>query len=72
MTAATLHIAAPTRTERTLLKLADGITAYVARRRERRVERREIALDLLREQQTRRADRRDVDTALALYGLPRR
>ncbi|REJ04550.1 hypothetical protein DY023_13985 [Microbacterium bovistercoris] len=72
MTAATLHIATPTATERTLLRIADGITAFVAYRRERRIERREIALDLLREQQSRKQDPRAVDHALAQLGLSRR
>lgn len=72
MTAATLHIATPTVVERTLLRVADGITAYVAHRRARRAERREIALDLLREQQARKHDPRAVDHALAQLGLSRR
>ncbi|MDR2999091.1 MAG: hypothetical protein LBU78_13335 [Microbacterium sp.] len=72
MTAATLHIATPTVTERTLLRVADGLTAYVAHRRERRIERRELALDLLREQQSRKRDPRAVDYALAMQGVNRR
>ncbi|UJP10826.1 hypothetical protein L2X99_04105 [Microbacterium sp. KUDC0406] len=72
MTAATLHIATPTPTERTLLRVAGGLTAFVAHRRERRAERREIALDLLREQQARKQDPHAVDHALALQGVNRR
>lgn len=55
MTAATLHIAAPTYLERTGLRVADAITAHVRRRIERRAERRALAIDMLREQQARKA-----------------
>ncbi|MGW8483495.1 hypothetical protein ACWGJP_10170 [Microbacterium sp. NPDC055903] len=72
MTAAMVSIAAPTLVERTLLRLADRLTAYVAHRRERRAERREIALDLLREQQARRQDPHAVEHLLAQMGLPRK
>lgn len=69
MTAATLHIATPTAAERTLLRVADSLTAFVAHRRERRTERRELAFDMLREQQSRKQDPRAVDHALAQLGL---
>ncbi|MGF2947775.1 hypothetical protein [Microbacterium alcoholitolerans] len=72
MTAATLHIAAPTIIERSLLRIADAITAFVARRSAVRAERREIALDMLREQQARKHDPRAIEHALAQLGLPRR
>jgi HD-GYP domain-containing protein (c-di-GMP phosphodiesterase class II) len=73
MTAATLRLAAPTLAERTLLRLADAITAYTEHRREIRAERHEIALDMLREQQSRRQDPRSLDVALlALGSRPRR
>lgn len=68
MTAATLHIATPTALERTLLRLADRITAFVEHRREVRVERREIALNVLREQQSRRQDPRSLELALLTLG----
>lgn len=68
MTAATLHIATPTVVERTLLRIADGLTAFVAHRRERRAERREIARDMLREQHARRHDPRALDVALLSLG----
>ncbi|GAB3598856.1 hypothetical protein [Microbacterium tumbae] len=72
MTAATVHIAAPTLVERTLLSIAGRLTVFVARRRGRRAERRELALDLLREQQARRRDPLAVDHLLAQRGLPRK
>jgi HD-GYP domain-containing protein (c-di-GMP phosphodiesterase class II) len=56
-----------------LLRLADAITAYTERRRELRAERHEIALDILREQQSRKQDPRALDAALlALGSRPRR
>jgi len=55
MTAATLHVAAPTFVERAGLRVADAITGYVRRRMERRAERRALALDMLREQQARKS-----------------
>ncbi|MBS0024617.1 hypothetical protein [Microbacterium paraoxydans] len=72
MTAATLHLSAPTRTERGLLHLADRLTGYVEHRVAQRARRRELALDLLEEQQARRHDPRAVDHLLAQLGLPRR
>ncbi|MGN7976108.1 hypothetical protein ACTJJ4_00880 [Microbacterium sp. 22195] len=73
MTAATLHLASPTTAERALLKIADAITAYTENRRLLRAERREIALDMLREQQARRQDPRALDCALLAIGSrPRR
>ncbi|MGN8027723.1 hypothetical protein [Microbacterium sp. 22242] len=68
MTAATLHIAAPTFAERAGLRLAAAITAHVRRRIQRRVERRALALDLLREQQSRKADPCLLEQALQLIG----
>ncbi|MCE4024519.1 hypothetical protein LXM50_00885 [Microbacterium sp. Au-Mic1] len=69
MTAATLHIAAPTFVERTGLRVADAITAHVRRRIERRAERRALAIDMLREQQARRtADPYVLEQALQMIG----
>ncbi|UXW87293.1 hypothetical protein NFX31_07210 [Microbacterium azadirachtae] len=68
MTAATLHIAAPTFVERTGLRVADAITMRVRRRIERRAERRLLALDLLREQQSRRSDPYLLEHALQMIG----
>ncbi|WAA64717.1 hypothetical protein [Microbacterium oxydans] len=71
MTSATLHLVSPTQTERSLLQLAEHLTAMVERRIARRAERRVLALDLLREQQARREDPRDFSRALAQLDLPR-
>ncbi|MEV4775076.1 hypothetical protein [Microbacterium sp. LWH12-1.2] len=72
MTTATLRLAAPTRFERLLQQVALGLSRHVEHRIVARAERREIALDMLREQQARRHDPRAVDHALAQLGLPRR
>lgn len=72
MTSATIRLTAPTRAERGLLRLASRLTTVVERRMERRAEQREIALEMLREQQTRKPDPRAVDLALAHLGLPLR
>lgn len=72
MTSATIRLIAPTQAERQLLGLADLLTAFVERRITRRAQKRALALDLLREQQTRRQDPRAVDHMLAQIGLPRR
>lgn len=72
MTTATLRLAVPTRFERLLQQVALGLSRHVERRIVARAERREIALDMLREQQARRHDPRAVDHALAQLGLPRR
>ncbi|MCK2027665.1 MULTISPECIES: hypothetical protein [Microbacterium] len=72
MTAATLHLSAPTRTERGLLRLADRLTGLVEHRVAERARRRQLALDLLAEQQARRHDPRAVDHLLAQLGAPRR
>ncbi|MEJ1091661.1 hypothetical protein [Microbacterium istanbulense] len=72
MTAATLHLVSPTRGERRALRIAAWLTAHAEKRITARAERRELALDLLREQQTRRQDPRAVDLALAHLGLPLR
>ncbi|MBN9158207.1 hypothetical protein [Microbacterium sp.] len=69
MTAATLHIAAPTFVERAGLRIADAITARVRERMERRAERRALALDLLREQQARKTvDPFVLEHALQMLG----
>ncbi|WP_298867211.1 hypothetical protein [uncultured Microbacterium sp.] len=68
MTAAVLHLAAPTALERGLLRLAATITSYAEHRRERRAERHEIALDMLREQRVRKRDPRALDVALLSLG----
>lgn len=72
MTTATLRLATPTPFERLLQHLALALTRHVERRVAARAERRELALDMLREQQTRRQDPRAVDLALAQLGLPLR
>ncbi len=72
MTSATIRLTSPTHAEERLLRLAARLTRYVEHRIERRAERRTIALDVLREQQTRRQDPHAVDHALAQLGLPRR
>ena len=72
MTSATVHLVAPTQAERRLLGLADLLTGFVERRIVRRAQRRALALELLREQQTRRQDPRAVEHLLAQFGLPRR
>lgn len=72
MTSATIRLVAPTQVERRLLGLAAVLTAFVQHRIERRARKRELALDLLREQQTRRQDPHAVDHMLAQLGLPRR
>ncbi len=72
MTSATIRLVAPTRAERRLLGLAEHLTAFVERRIADRARRREVALDLLREQQTRRQDPRAVDHMLAQLGIRER
>lgn len=72
MTAATIDLVAPTPAELGLLRLADRLTAFVAHRIDRRAERRALALDLLREQQTRRHDPQAVEHMLAQMGVMRR
>lgn len=72
MTSATIQLVAPTQAERKLLGFADLLTAFVERRIARRAEKRVLALDLLREQQTTRQDPRAVDHMLAQVGLSRR
>lgn len=54
MTSATLHLVGPTAIERRALQIAGRITRLVEARIAHRAERRMIALDLLREQQSRR------------------
>lgn len=66
MTAATLQIAAPTFAERAGLRLADAIVVLVRRRMQRRAERRLVALDVLREQQARKADPVALEHAMLL------
>lgn len=72
MTSAALRLSAPTQAERGLLRLADRLTEYVEHRISRRTQRREVALDLLREQQSRRHDGTAVDHLLAQMGVSRR
>ena len=72
MTTATLRLAAPTAFERLLQRTARGLTRHVERRILVRAERRELSLDMLREQQARKQDPRAVDLALAQIGLPLR
>lgn len=71
MTSATLRLAAPTQTERTLLLLADRITAYVEHRVARRAEKRTQSLEMLRVQQTPTQDPRELTRALAQLDIPR-
>lgn len=72
MTTATLRLAAPTPFERALQRLAIGLARHVEHRIASRAERREIALDMLREQQARKHDPRAVDHMLAQMGVHRR
>lgn len=72
MTSAALHLTAPTLVERRLLNVATHLTAFVERRIAARAERREVANDLLREQQARSQDPRAVEHLLAQMGVPRR
>lgn len=72
MTTATLRLATPTPFERILQRAALSLTRHVERRMVARAERREIALDMLREQQARKHDPRTVDHLLAQLGLPLR
>ncbi|WP_136056466.1 hypothetical protein [Microbacterium sp. K24] len=72
MTTATLRLATPTAFERILQRAALGLSRHVDRRIAARAERRDIALDMLREQQARKQDPRALDHALAQMGLPRR
>lgn len=68
MTSATLRLASPTALERALTALAGAITRYVDHRVALRAERREIAVDMLREQQARRQDSRALDVAMLSLG----
>lgn len=68
MTAATLHLVTPTRLERGLQSIAHTLSRYVDARIAARAERREIALDVLREQHARRHDPRALDIALLSIG----
>ncbi|PKI93167.1 hypothetical protein CW368_02500 [Actinomycetales bacterium SN12] len=72
MTTATLRLVSPTPFERLLQRIATALAGHVERRIVARAERRELALDLLREQQTRRHDPHEVDRLLATVGLSRR
>jgi len=72
MTTATLRLATPTPFERILQSVARGLSQHVERRVAARAARREIAFDMLREQQARRHDPREVEHLLATAGLPRR
>jgi len=68
MTSATLRLAAPTAIERGLKAFAEAISRHVDRRIALRAERREIAVDVLREQRARRHDPRALDLALLSLG----
>lgn len=68
MTSATIRLASPTALERGLRRLAEALTRYVDHRIAVRAERREIALDMLREQHARRHDPRALDMALLTLG----
>lgn len=72
MTTATLRLVSPTPFERLLQRTARSLSRHVDHRMAARAARRELALDLLREQQARRHDPRAVDHLLASAGLPRR
>lgn len=72
MTTATLRLASPTAFERLLQRIAVALSRHVEHRIAARADRREIALDLLREQQARRHDPRAVEHYLAQLGAPRR
>ncbi|OAN38395.1 hypothetical protein [Microbacterium sp. H83] len=72
MATATLRLAAPTAFERLLRNIAAALIRHVDRRIVARADRRALALDLLREQQTRKHDPRAVEHVLAQLGLPRR
>ena len=72
VTTATLRLVGPTAFERMLQRLARTLSRHVETRIAHRARRREITLDLLRDQQTRRHDPSAVDHALAQLGLPRR
>ncbi|MGV2900646.1 hypothetical protein ACNPM4_03130 [Microbacterium sp. AGC62] len=71
MTTATLHLMAPTHTEARLLRLAETLTAWVARRVARRAERHARVLDRLRQQQTPTQDPQSLTRALAQLDIPR-
>lgn len=68
MTAITLPVPAPTLPERVLLHMAQGVAAHVQARIDRRTERRALALELIRERQTRKADPSALDRELLLIG----
>lgn len=69
MTTAMLRLATPTLFERVLQGIARALSWHVDTRIAARAERREIALDMLREHQARRQDPRAVDHMLAQAGL---
>lgn len=72
MTTATLRLASPTPFERILQQIAAALSRHVEHRMSARAARRELALDLLQEQQARRQDPRAVEHLLAQVGVPRR
>lgn len=72
MTASALSLPAPTRAERGILRLAGAVTGLIERRMARRARRREIQIDRIRAEQTRRHRAGEVDHLLALSGVPRR
>lgn len=69
MATATVHLVSPTPFERLLQQVATALTRHVERRVAARAARRELALDMLREQQARRHDPHEVDHLLAMIGL---
>ena len=69
MSTATLRRVSPTPFERLLQQVAAGLIRHVEHRVAARAARRDLALDMLREQQTRRHDPREVDHLLAMMGL---
>lgn len=68
MTSATLRLATPTHLERGLQSIAHMLTRYVDARIAIRAGKREIAVHMLREQQTRKRDPRALDIALMSLG----
>ncbi|MEJ6555678.1 hypothetical protein PQI51_11680 [Microbacterium esteraromaticum] len=69
MSTATLRLVSPTPFERLLQQIAAGLTRHVEHRVAARAARRELALHMLREQQTRRHDPHEADHLLAMMGL---
>lgn len=72
MTTATLRLATPTPFERALKQLAAALSQHVDRRIAARADRRELALDMLREQQARKHDPQLFERLLMQSGVPLR